>query len=134
LRLAELQNYFGDDCSLEAITKPVTLMKNGCLQFHYAQRSGCCLTLPDKASAWSQIHWVPGKSQKSALVNELRLKLKRSDLENTYKEKAQQVYDWLIRPFASELRRAQIETLVLFRMVSSQYPNGCALRRHSVPD
>lgn len=121
LRLAELQNYFGDDCSLEPITKPVTLIDEKTAVFSsimLRDRVAVILTLPDKGKRFrSQIHWVPGKSQEvKALVNELRLKLeKRSDLENTYKEKAQQVYDWLIRPFASELRRAQIETLVFIQ-------------------
>lgn len=121
LRLAELQNYFGDDCSLEPITKPVTLIDEKTAVFSsiiLKDRVAVILTLPDRGKGFqSQVHWVPGNSQEvTALVNELRLKLeKRSDLENTYKEKAQQVYDWFIRPFASKLTKAQIETLVFIQ-------------------
>ncbi|MEI2579680.1 CHAT domain-containing protein [Scytonema sp. PRP1] len=121
LRLAELQNYLGDDCSVQAIAKPVTLIDEKTAVIStiiLKNKVAVILTLRNKNRSFqSQIYWVPAKSQDViTTVNDLRLKLeKRSDLANTYQEKAQQVYNWLIRPFAKQLQQAQIETLVFIQ-------------------
>ncbi|BAY50249.1 TPR repeat protein (plasmid) [Scytonema sp. HK-05] len=121
LRLAELQNYLGDDCSVQAIAKPITLIdeKTAVISTMILKnRVAVILTLLNRNRTFqSEIYWVPAKSQDViTTVNELRLKLeKRSDLANTYQEKAQQVYNWLIHPFAKQLQQAQIETLVFIQ-------------------
>ncbi len=121
LRLAELQNYFGDDCSLEATAKPITLVdqKTAVLSsIILGDRVAVILTLPTQTQQFrSQVQWLPADAQTlRATINDLRLRLeKRSDLANTYEAPAQQVYDWLIRPFAQALQTAQIETLVFIQ-------------------
>ncbi|KAF3889275.1 MULTISPECIES: CHAT domain-containing protein [Nostocales] len=121
LRLAELQNYLGDDCSLEAIVKPVTLIdeKTAVISTMILKnRVAVILTLLNQDKSFqSHVYWIPATSQDViTTVNQLRLKLeKRSDLANTYQEKSQQVYDWLIHPFAKYLQQAQIETLVFIQ-------------------
>ena len=117
LRLAELQNYLGEDCTITAIAKPVALVNDKTAVFStiiLKNRIAVILTLP---KSQPKVYWIPAQSQTvTATVNDLRLKLEnRSDLANTYQEPAQQVYDWLIRPFAQELQAARIETLVFIQ-------------------
>ena len=121
LRLAELQNYLGEDCTLRAIAKPVTALdpKTAVLSsIIFNKRVAVILTLPTPDHHMrSQVQWLPADAQTvKATVNDLRRRLeKRSDLANTYQEPSQQVYDWLIRPFAQALQTAQIETLVFIQ-------------------
>jgi CHAT domain-containing protein len=115
LRLAELQNYLGEDCTLTA--KPVAPAQAKTAVFStiiLKERIAVILTLPNSRSI---VRWLPDSSQTvRATVNDLRLKLEnRADLANSYQAPAQQVYDWLIRPFASDLQTAQIETLVFIQ-------------------
>lgn len=117
LRLAELQNYLGEDCAITALPKSVTLINDKTAVFStiiLKNRTAVILTLPQSQPI---VRWTPASSQTvRATVNDLRLKLEqRSDLANTYQEPAQQVYNWLIRPFAQELQAARIETLVFIQ-------------------
>ena len=117
LRLAELQNYLGEDCTITALPKSVALINDKTAVFStiiLKNRIAVILTLPQSQPI---VRWIPAPSQTvRATVNDLRLKLEqRSDLANTYQEPAQQVYDWLIRPFAQELQAARIETLVFIQ-------------------
>lgn len=132
LRLAELQNYLGDECSFTVLSKPVTLIdaKTAVLSsVILADRVAVILSLPqtqgDRTSRLqSQVYWLPANSTEvMTTLNQLRLQLeKRSDLADTYLTTSQQVYDWLIRPFQPALQTAGIETLVfihdgLFRSI-----------------
>lgn len=121
LRLAELQNYLGEDCTLSAIVKPVTVIdpKTAVLSsIILGDKVAMILTLPtSNQHVRSQVQWLPVQAQTvRETINDLRRRLeKRSDLEDTYQERSQQVYDWLIRPFAQSLQTAQIETLVFIQ-------------------
>jgi CHAT domain-containing protein len=115
LRLAELQNYLGEDCTLTV--KPVALAQAKTAVFStiiLKEHIAVILTLPNSRSI---VRWLPASSQTvRATVNDLRLKLEnRADLANSYQAPAQQVYDWLIRPFVLDLQTAQIETLVFIQ-------------------
>jgi CHAT domain-containing protein len=117
LRLAELQNYLGEDCTITVLTKPIALVNDKTAVFStiiLKNQIAVILTLPQSQPI---VRWIPASSQTvRATVNDLRLKLEqRSDLANMYQEPAQQVYDWLIRPFAQELQSNQIETLVFIQ-------------------
>ncbi len=117
LRLAELQNYLGEDCTITALAKPVALVNDRTAVFStiiLKNRIAVILALPKSQSI---VRWIPAQSQTVvATVNDLRLKLEnRSDLANTYQQPSQQVYDWLIRPFAQDLQTAEIETLVFIQ-------------------
>ncbi|MEH2252810.1 CHAT domain-containing protein [Nostoc sp.] len=121
LRLAELQNYLGNDCALALIQQPIPLVgKNTAVlsSIILKERLAIILTLADDHQKFkSRLFWVPAKSQEvKDAINDLRVKLeKRSDLENSYKAKAEQVYDWLIRPFIKDLETDKIETLVFIQ-------------------
>ncbi|MHC5932821.1 CHAT domain-containing protein [Nostoc sp.] len=121
LRLAELQNYLGNDCDLALIQEPVPLIgKNTAVlsSIILKERLAIILTLADGDQKFkSRLFWVPAKSQEvKDVINDLRVKLeKRSDLANSYKAKAQQVYDWFIHPFIKDLETEKIETLVFIQ-------------------
>ncbi len=116
LHLAELQNYLGDDCTLEPISKPIALLdpKTAVLSsLLLGDRAALILTRPAGPDhVQSQVRWLPVSPQElTTTVNLLRLQLeKRSDLANGYRQPARQLYDWLIQPFSADLE--QVETLV----------------------
>lgn len=117
LRLAELQNYLGEDCTITALPKPIDLINDKTAVFStiiLQDRVAVILNLPQSEPI---VRWIPASGQTvRATVNDLRLKLEqRSDLANTYQDPAQQVYNWLIRPFAQELQAAKIDTLVFIQ-------------------
>jgi len=117
LRLAEVQNYLGEDCTITAVAKPITLVNDKTAIFStivLKNRIAVIVTLPKSQSI---IRWIPAQNRTvTATVNDFRLKLEqRSDLANTYQAPAQQIYDWLIRPFSQDLQAAQIETLVFIQ-------------------
>ncbi|MBW4692543.1 MAG: CHAT domain-containing protein [Lyngbya sp. HA4199-MV5] len=121
LRLAELQNYLGEDCTLNTIAKPVTVIDPNTAVLSsviLGDRVAVMLTLPAPNQQFrSVVRWLPDNAQTvTTTINDLRRRLeKRSDLINTYEKPSQQVYDWLIRPFAQDLQSAHIETLVFIQ-------------------
>ncbi|MBD2451772.1 tetratricopeptide repeat protein [Nostoc sp. FACHB-152] len=121
LRLAELQNYLGNNCDLALIQKPVPLVGKKTAVFSsiiLKERLAIILTLADGQQKFkSKVFLFPVKNQElKDIINDLRIKLeKRSDLENTYKARAQQVYDWFIRPFIADLEKEKIETSVFIQ-------------------
>lgn len=132
LRLAELQNYLGDECSFTVFPKPITLIdaKTAVLSSVILDdRVAVILSLPQTQNnlirgLQSQVYWLPtNATEVMTTLNQLRLQLeKRSDLADTYLTSSQQVYDWLVRPFQTALQTAGIETLVfihdgLFRSI-----------------
>ena len=81
-------------------------------------RLAIILSLPDGDKSFkSRLAWVPVKSQELRdIIYDMRLNLeKRSDIGNTFSTKSQQVYDWFIRLFVSDLEREKIETLVFIQ-------------------
>lgn len=115
LKLAELQNYFGNDCVIVTQT-PETVDQVGSGQNTAIFNS---VILPDRTAiivdfpnGEKQINWIEVNQ------NTLRNKINeyRRELERFYKEfdsqYAEQVYSWIIAPFAEKLTAAQIKTLV----------------------
>lgn len=115
LKLAELQNYFGDECAISALPETTveqvdpdrttavlsTLM--------LGDRTAVILTLPDQQR---EVHWVSISDRDlREAVNRYRLGLEK--FYQPYDAKpAQLLYDWLIRPFESSLQAQQVKTLV----------------------
>ncbi|MBR8839465.1 MAG: CHAT domain-containing protein [Stigonema ocellatum SAG 48.90 = DSM 106950] len=121
LRITELQNYLGNYCNLQPLERPVAKVRKNNAVFTSVilkDRIAVILNIPDsKRTLNTKIHFVPVKTQEAIkIINELRFQLeKRTDRENTFKTRSQQVYDWFIRPFMSDLDREQIETLVFIQ-------------------
>jgi len=115
LRLAELQNYFGNDCVI-AVANPTS-------QKQAVDPTAAIISTFILDKQTSVILSLPNGQQKLALhditrqelinqINAFRQGLQRyRDLEYQ-PQPAQQMYDWLIRPFADDLKQAQIKTLV----------------------
>lgn len=116
LKLAELQNYFGNDCVIalnlndSADFSPATAVFSTII---LKDRTAILVSLPngEKRSAWIDI-------DSQALIdeiNEFRRELERF-MDFVYDPtQAQKLYDWLIRPFASDLEQAQVKTLVFIQ-------------------
>jgi CHAT domain-containing protein len=142
LRLAELQNYLGEDCAIAVIEKPIGLVNDRTAIFStifLKNRVAVILTLPKSQPI---VRWLPIESQTlTATVNDLRFKLEqRFDLANTYQEPSKQIYDWLIDPFDRDLQAAGIETLVFIQdgilrsipMTALYDGNGFLVERYAI--
>ncbi|MBW4511672.1 MAG: CHAT domain-containing protein [Scytonematopsis contorta HA4267-MV1] len=118
LRVSELQNYLGSECTLEPIAKSVNLIDEETAVINsiiFEDRVAVIATLPNKEKGNRfLVNWIPYNKEKiTILVNKLRRRLeKRSDLANTYIEPAKTLYDLLIKPFVLELNKTQTKTLV----------------------
>ncbi|MEO1521568.1 MAG: CHAT domain-containing protein [Cyanobacteria bacterium J06633_2] len=131
LKLAELQNYFGDECLILASIDPdesaavVDTRDNRTAVFSTFitdNQTSIILTLPDRQQrieVWEQMETAINET-----VNAFRIGLETSlySLEDYDLTQAQELYDQLIRPFVPDLERFEIETLVfvqdgLFRSI-----------------
>jgi CHAT domain-containing protein len=115
LKLAELQNYFGNDCVVIAPTQE-TVDRVGAGQntavFNSVilpERTAVIVNFPngEKQISWIEIDQDTLKNQ----VNEYRRELERfyKEFDSQY---AAQVYNWIIAPFAERLVETEVETLV----------------------
>ncbi len=117
--MAELQNYFGNDCVITAINQEsVDLVGTDTATAVFSSiilknRVAILVSLPngEKRSTWIDIDSERLRQE----INEFRRGLERyRDL--TYDPtQAQKLYDWIIRPFAADLDLAQIKTLVFIQ-------------------
>lgn len=126
LRLTELQNYLGDDCELPLLEGP---FNSSTLSASIVQQPKTAvfntIILPDRVAVilttfpsahrkHYSLHWISlGKDDLTSFVNDFRFNLeKRSDLAQQFRPQSQQLYDWMIRPFESELTELEIDSLV----------------------
>lgn len=121
LRLAELQNYFGDECIILASVEPATKdditdtrdATAGIFStFVLNDRTAVILTLPGRQK---RVEWLPlGQAQINQQLNAFRIGLEESSysLEGYDTTLAQTLYDQILRPFVADLEAANIETLV----------------------
>lgn len=116
LKLAELQNYFGNDCAIAPLNPQrvdlATINKSTAVfsSIILPDRTAILVSLPngERKAAWIDI------DSKSIIekVNEFREGLERFSNWNYNPKEAQKLYNWMIRPFASDLEQLQIKTLV----------------------
>jgi CHAT domain-containing protein len=120
LRLAELQNYFGNDC---AISDVITTDKVDLFQPDERTAYFSSILLDDRIaiivnfpSRQTQITWHENR-QKTELIEEIN-EFRRS-LEAFYDEYdpqlGQNIYNWLIQPFVDRLQQEQVDTLVFIQ-------------------
>lgn len=117
LKLAELQNYLGEDCTVEIIEpserkKLISKYKAAILNFIiFNDRSAVLLTLPNGKK---QLYWLEiERKTLNAKVNEFRTGLERYRDLNYDPTPAIELYNLLIKPFAEQLRQTEVETLVI---------------------
>lgn len=112
-KAAELRDYFRDDCvdQMQArITKLDSVSPSTAIIYPiiFSDRTELLVSFPDGLKR----HSVPVTS--TALTDEVRRFRHRLEKRTTreYLPHAQQLYDWLIRPLADDLRRLKVDTLV----------------------
>ncbi|MEB3214206.1 MAG: CHAT domain-containing protein [Leptolyngbyaceae bacterium] len=131
LKLAELQNYFGDECLILASIDPdesKTVVdtrddRTGVFStFISDNQTSMILTLPNQQQRIEV--WEQSDHEINQIVTSFRLGLEESlyRLEDYDLTQSQDLYDRLIRPFVPDLERFEIETLVfvqdgLFRSI-----------------
>ena len=109
LKLAELQNYFGNDCvltvnseeSVNALSSErATAVFNSVI---LPDRTAIIASLPDGRR---QLAWIDvDRDTLNQEINAYRWELERF-FESYSPQRSRQVYDWLIRPFAEALEQA----------------------------
>nr|WP_243147194.1 CHAT domain-containing protein [Scytonema sp. UIC 10036] len=115
LKLAELQNFFGNDCVLSLIPQQsIDNTGNSTTAFLNTiileDKTAVILSLP---SGQKKLSWIPVQRQDLInRINEFRRGLERFR-DNTYDTSpAEEVYDWLIRPFIEDFKQTGIKTIV----------------------
>ncbi|MBF2019985.1 MAG: CHAT domain-containing protein [Hydrococcus sp. C42_A2020_068] len=121
LRLAELQNYFGNDCNLaipqtESIQ---TLISQDTAVFNSIILEDSAAVLLSLPNGKKEIHWVEENGKKvdrktlEIAIKEFRDSLVFGIEEFSYDTtQAQKLYNWAIEPFETALNSAKIETLI----------------------
>jgi CHAT domain-containing protein len=116
LQLAELQNYFGDDCTITATNQGLLTDFKGIgndtaviSSIILANRTALVANFPN---GQRQLKWLDVDSQTLRQeINQFRRGLE-SYFDPYNFQQGQKIYNWLIRPFAQDLERSQIKTLV----------------------
>lgn len=114
LKLAELQNYFGSECVVSVVNQESIDLgaKHAAAIFNTIildNRTALIVTLPNGQQKFT---WIGIPYQElTNKVNEFRrgLEANRKDYDP---KPSQQLYDWIIQPFAADLQQAQVNTLV----------------------
>lgn len=135
LKLAELQNYFGNDCILSGLNpKPVgELLEDNSTAFNNTgflssiildSKTGILLQLPNQTT---KFQWIKDPNQQGTSkilssdklqnkIAEFRTGLIRGEEEVNYDTTtAAQLYDWIIRPFAEDIKPETVKTLVFIQ-------------------
>jgi CHAT domain-containing protein/lipopolysaccharide biosynthesis regulator YciM len=118
LQLAELQNYFGDDCILTAISEENVnnSLPTGTAVFSSLlldDRIAILLSLP---GGEKKFEWIP--QSREAVLNEIfkfrqGLLRKRDRVYDT--TEAERLYNWIIKPFEEDLQQDKIKNLVFIQ-------------------
>ena len=120
LRLAELQNYFGNDCAISDVvaTEEVDLLAPAPNTAYFStiileDRTAVIANFPGRKT---KIVWDSDQG-KAAIAKEINQF--RRGLENFYNEfdiaLGQNIYSWLVEPFAEDLEQQDINTLVFIQ-------------------
>ncbi len=137
LKLAELQNYFGNDCVLSGLNpKQVDELlqdKDNSAKFKNTVflssiildgKTGILLQSADKATKFK---WIEDSQQQGTdkIVSSKKLEIKIAEFRqglvngrvalNYDTTTAAQLYDWIIRPFAEDIKAEEVKTLVFIQ-------------------
>jgi CHAT domain-containing protein len=134
LKLAELQNYFGNDCILSGLNPQLVgeLLKDNSAAFENTGflssiildgKTGILLQLPNQATKFK---WIEDPNQQGTTkivsndalekkIAEFRKGLVRKEEINYDPTIAAQLYDWIIRPFAEDIKSQKVKTLVFIQ-------------------
>jgi CHAT domain-containing protein len=113
LKIAELQDYFQDDCVIALKTKETsleTILEHTAVVYpiQFPQRLELLVSFPDQLKRYTLS--VDADELKKT-TDSLRIHLEQPDTR-LYRSSARQLYYWLVRPFENDLRQKEIKTLV----------------------
>ncbi|NJL82432.1 MAG: CHAT domain-containing protein [Chloroflexaceae bacterium] len=116
LRLAEIQNHFGNDCILRAVIPGISIEeltgnhKAIIGSIIFSDRTAIIAALPGRKR---HLHWIERDSRSlEAEIHDYRQELERFRELNYTPHQAQKLYDWLIRPLEKDLKQTQLKILV----------------------
>ena len=116
LKIAELQDYLGDNCNLSVFkTRNINFKpQNKGTAFFYSiifpERTALIVNFPDGSQ---QIQWLNlDRTTLSQEINQFRIGLESYFDEQYDTTKAETIYQWLIAPFANQLKKTATNTLV----------------------
>ncbi|NET57338.1 MAG: CHAT domain-containing protein, partial [Symploca sp. SIO2E6] len=118
LKLAELQNYFGNDCDLILISQERVdeLVGENTAVFSsiiLSDRTAILVSLPNGEK---RLNWIDTNSKDlREQINQFRRGLERRSDPIYNPKPAQELYNEIIAPFADDLKSNQIETLVFIQ-------------------
>jgi CHAT domain-containing protein/tetratricopeptide (TPR) repeat protein len=134
LKLAELQNYFGNDCILSGLNPKLVgeLLEDNSVAFQNTGflssiildgKTGILLQLPNQATKFK---WIEDLNQQGTTkivssdtlekkITEFRKGLVNKEEINYDTTIAAQLYDWIIRPFAEDIKSQKVKTLVFIQ-------------------
>ena len=129
LKLAELQNYFGNDCVFAIFDKERVDDLEGedtavFSSIILEDRTAIVVSLPNPEKKFEpnakkrlkKLHWIDNSKKLGKEIKEFRLEIQRfRDRTDAFLFPAQNLYNSIIRPFASDLDLAQIKTIVFIQ-------------------
>ena len=129
LKLAELQNYFGNDCVFTVFdkervddleTEDTAVFSSIILE----DRTAIVVSLPNPEHKFNprietrlkKFQWINDSKKLTEKIINFRKDIQKSyDRNHPFLTPAQNLYNWIIRPFTSDLDAAQIKTLVFIQ-------------------
>ncbi len=129
LKLAELQNYFGNDCVFAVFdkervddleTEDTAVFSSIILE----DRTAIVISLPNPEKKFNskaekrlkKLVWINDSEKLKAEIKKFRLEVQKFyDPTDAYLAPAQNLYNLIIRPFAADLNPAQIKTIVFIQ-------------------
>ncbi|MEH2083193.1 MAG: CHAT domain-containing protein [Nostoc sp.] len=131
LKLAELQNYFGNDCvftvfdqeRVDDLEREDTAIFSSII---LEDRTAIVVSLPnlekkEKVKPNSQrrlkkLAWINDSKKFQEEIKNFRLEIQEFyDPTDAFLTPAQNLYNWIIRPFADDLERAKIKTIIFIQ-------------------
>ena len=113
LQLAELQNYFGNECAIEEATNDADIQTDRVAVFHSIMLPQKTAIIADYPDGDRQLVWIDKDRetlrQEIIAFNEGIVRWYDSEYDPTV---AKTLYDWTIAPFAESLQQRKIDTLV----------------------
>ncbi|KPA10137.1 secreted protein containing Filamentous hemagglutinin [Candidatus Magnetomorum sp. HK-1] len=114
LKSAELQDYFEDECVVKSQSNPtqINFMTNGVALVYPISLEDRLVILLTLSDGLKHINIDVDATSLDTTVREFRRQL-QTVISNEFLTNSQKIYDWLIRPLLTDLKKENIHTLVV---------------------